>query len=218
MGDALVGPDTAAWQKFPLAINIFPPALVLGYFLKELSWVRRRIPALDSQLHLWVSGVGPSTAEESLLVSSHQELVYCSLRWIFPITVVNLFLWLGSLWFTYAKYFAIKLPHRAKQAFIIAAEGLFGWLNRVFCFCSHDFFITGLWVLILGLHTAVTISFHEMVLKYRQKRWWCWEGRVSFSLLHIDLSSLRLILCSLVENNIFMRQVNHTFPSSKMRP
>lgn len=162
--------------------------------------------------------MGLSTAEESLLVSSHQELVYCSLRWIFPITVVNLFLWLGSLWFTYAKYFAIKFPHRAKQTFIIATEGLFVWLNRVFYFCSHDFFITGLQVLILGLHTAVTKSFHEMVLKHRQRRWWCWRWGGSFSLLHIDLYSLRLILCSLVENNIFMRQVNHTFPSTKMSP
>lgn len=113
----------------------------------------------------------------SLLVSSHQELVCCSLRWILPTTVVNLFLWLGSLWFTYAKHFAIKLPQRAKQAFMRAAEGLCLWLNRVFCFCSHGFFITALLVLILGLQTGVTISFHEMVWKYREKEcWWVFQS------------------------------------------
>lgn len=52
----------------------------------------------------------------------------------------------------------------------------------------------------------------------KQKRWWCWWWWGSFSVLHIGLYSLRLIICSLVENNNFMRWVNHTFSSSKISP
>jgi len=77
--------------------------------------------------------------------------------------------------------FAIKLPQRAKQAFMRAAEGLCLWLNRVFCFCSHGFFITALLVLILGLQTGMTISFHEMFWKYRQKECWYWWGLSVYS-------------------------------------
>lgn len=80
---------------------------------------------------------------------------------------------------------------QTKPLLQLQKASLSGWTGSS-ALVSHGFFLTSLQALIPGLLLGPK-SFHEMVLKHRQKRWWCWWWvfqSASYRSLSFEVSNL----------------------------